>query len=205
MLGRVTKAVSSSARQETFRFRGCLRDSLRHALTRRRLASTVAIPATSEDTSLVPFFDQPRAHLSHSVRPTGLFGHAELQFPDQILHLAEGTLRRASLLTDRILRASQSRNDLLMAVKNLDKLSDLLCGVIDLAEVVRNSHPDPLWVDRANDAYEMLYEFLNVLNTHVGLYEVRHAFMRPFLCINVLRFFSRLSNAFSLMPTLSNH
>ena len=58
-------------------------------------------------------------------------------------------------------------------VKNLDRLSDLLCGVIDLAETVRNSHPDRAWVEAANTAYETLCEFMNVLNTHVGLYEVR--------------------------------
>lgn len=57
-------------------------------------------------------------------------------------------------------------------VKNLDRLSDMLCSVIDLAELVRNAHPDHAWVDAANEAYETLCEFMNVLNTHVGLYEV---------------------------------
>jgi len=54
-------------------------------------------------------------------------------------------------------------------VKNLDRLSDMLCGVIDLAELVRNAHPDRAWVEAANNAYEALCEFMNVLNTHVGL------------------------------------
>ena len=57
-------------------------------------------------------------------------------------------------------------------VKNLDRLSDLLCGVIDLAELVRNVHPDPAWASGANAAYEELCEYMNELNTHVGLYEV---------------------------------
>lgn len=57
-------------------------------------------------------------------------------------------------------------------VKNLDRLSDLLCSVVDLAEFVRNAHPDPEWVASANNLYESLSEFMNVLNTHVGLYNV---------------------------------
>jgi mitochondrial intermediate peptidase len=57
-------------------------------------------------------------------------------------------------------------------VKNLDRLSDLLCGVIDLAELVRNVHPDHAWAGGANAAYEELCEYMNELNTHVGLYEV---------------------------------
>lgn len=79
---------------------------------------------------------------------------------------------RAQLLADRILRARESRSELLKAVKNLDRLSDLLCGVIDLSELVRNAHPDEQWANAANVAYESLCEFMNVLNTHVGLYEV---------------------------------
>ncbi len=62
-------------------------------------------------------------------------------------------------------------------VKNLDRLSDMLCGIIDLSELVRHAHPDKAWVDAANHAYETLCEFMNVLNTHVGLYEVRNDLM----------------------------
>lgn len=61
-------------------------------------------------------------------------------------------------------------------VKNLDRLSDLLCGVIDLCEVLRNVHPGEDWRDGVDEAYGVLYEFMNELNTHVGLYEVRSSF-----------------------------
>jgi len=86
--------------------------------------------------------------------------------------LADSTLVRAQLLTERILRAPQSRGELFKVVKNLDRLSDLLCGVIDLAELLRNAHPDPEWVRSANESYEKLCEYMNVLNTNVGLYQV---------------------------------
>ena len=58
-------------------------------------------------------------------------------------------------------------------VKNLDRLSDMLCGVIDLAELIRNAHPDSAWVQSAEHVYEKMCEFMNILNTHVELYEVR--------------------------------
>lgn len=58
-------------------------------------------------------------------------------------------------------------------VKKLDRLSDMLCGVIDLAEFVRNVHPEEEWSEGANEAYEGLCGYMNELNTNVGLYEVR--------------------------------
>jgi intermediate peptidase len=87
--------------------------------------------------------------------------------------LTDATLIRAQLLTDRILRARESRSELLAVVKNLDRLSDLLCGVIDLAELVQNAHPEQPWIEAANFAHEKLCNFMNVLNTHTGLYAVR--------------------------------
>jgi len=57
-------------------------------------------------------------------------------------------------------------------VKNLDRLSDLLCGVIDMCELVRNVHPDESWVIEAERAYERLCSFMNGLNTDQGLYKV---------------------------------
>ncbi|KAI0068138.1 mitochondrial intermediate peptidase [Artomyces pyxidatus] len=134
----------------------------------RRLATAAS---TSADTSdLVSFFDHPASN-SRSLTHTGLFGQPALISPSSFHDLTVATLVRAHLLTERIVRARQSRDELLKVVKNLDRLSDMLCSVIDLAELVRNAHPDPAWVDSANEAYEQLCEYMNVLNTNVGLYE----------------------------------
>nr|ADV02767.1 MIP protein [Volvariella volvacea] len=167
--------VLKASSTKSFRFRGCLR--AKHELLRS--ASTTAtpiIPASVDDKGLIPLFDQPKSRLKTSpFSSTGLFGHTSLTHPQALISLAEATLIRAQYLTDRILRARESRDELLKVVKNLDRLSDMLCGVIDLAELVRNAHPDRAWVDAANNAYETLCEFMNVLNTHVGLYEVLSA------------------------------
>ena len=120
-------------------------------------------------------FDHPAHRPSWSRSPTGLFGSPPaLVSPSSFHNLALATLIRAQLLTERIVRAWRSRDELFKAVKNLDRLSDMLCSVIDLAGLVRNAHPDPEWVKSANEAYEWLCEYMNILNTNVGLYEVRH-------------------------------
>ena len=155
-----------------------------HVVTHARRAAATAArlpprPASSDDDSLVDFFDRPvhRTWLrTYAAGTTGLFLQPTLTRPSGFADAAEATVQRAQLIVERILRAPQSRNELRNVVKHLDRLSNIICGVIDLAELVRHAHPDPRWIDAANDAYATLYEFMNVLNTHVGLYQVRNGF-----------------------------
>jgi mitochondrial intermediate peptidase len=139
----------------------------------RSASASSVLPVSADDITLVSLFDQPKLGPSPSpLSPTGLFGHRSITNPHALLSLADSTIIRAQLVTGRILRAQQSRKELSQVVKNLDRLSDILCGVIDLAELIRNAHPDEMWVEAANNAYEKLCESMNVLNTHVGLYQV---------------------------------
>ncbi|BGP11318.1 Mitochondrial intermediate peptidase [Rhodotorula toruloides] len=136
---------------------------------------------TPTDKQLHQAFDTPSSSYTaspSSVAPTGLFGQPALTSPDDFPSLAHRTTLRAKILVNRICRPARPPQSLeeaegafLDMVKNLDRLSDLLCGVIDLAELVRNVHPDPRWVEGANEAYEQLCEYMNELNTHVGLYQ----------------------------------
>ncbi|KAJ7207382.1 mitochondrial intermediate peptidase [Mycena haematopus] len=169
--------ISSPAASRVFRFRGCL--FVKNEVTRSRTyanASTRTIPASVDDKALATIFDHPKHAIGiSSFSSTGLFGHRTLTHPGALVALTDATLIRAQLLTDRILRARESREELLAVVKNLDRLSDLLCGVIDLAEFVQNAHPERLWIDAANFVHEKLCNFMNVLNTHTGLYAVLKA------------------------------
>ncbi|KAF7347681.1 Mitochondrial intermediate peptidase [Mycena venus] len=173
----LSRNVLSSPANRVFRFRGCL--FAKKEVTRPRTyasASTRTIPASVEDKALATIFDRPKSTFgSSSFSTTGLFGHRTLTHPGALVALTDATLIRAQLLTDRILRARESREELLAVVKNLDRLSDLLCGVIDLAELVQNAHPERLWIEAANFAHEKLCNFMNVLNTHTGLYAVLKA------------------------------
>lgn len=138
---------------------------------------------TPTDKQLHQAFDTPSSSYTASpsaVAPTGLFGQPALTTPDAFPLLAQRTTLRAKILVDRLCRPSpppqsleEAERAFLDMVKNLDRLSDLLCGVIDLAELVRNVHPSREWVDGANEAYEQLCEYMNELNTHVGLYQAR--------------------------------
>ena len=137
-----------------------------------------------DNEELRSLFDAPPSsssanNLRSSGPSTGLFEIPSLTSPQNFLMLAQQTLARAQLLVDRIDRAgsadassAQGVKELKEVVRNLDRLSDLLCGVIDMAELVRNAHPDPEWAEAANAAYEYLCGYMNVLNTHTGLYSV---------------------------------
>ena len=144
----------------------------------RSRAQRLATAATNNagpcpvENELVELFDHPHS-TSSPLAPSGLFGQRVLTHPSGFHSLTHATLLRAHLLTERIVRAKGNRAELLKVVKNLDRLSDILCSVIDLCELVRNSHPSSEWVESANDAYEHLCEYMNVLNTSTGLYEVR--------------------------------
>ncbi|KAF7979426.1 hypothetical protein HWV62_42560 [Athelia sp. TMB] len=174
----LTRTARHALLKPPFRFRGCLhaRQSSSRSLYRAASASTAPAPASSDDIALVSLFDQPRSSAKvFSLSHTGIFGHPTLSTPAAFATLADATLLRAQLLTERILRSRESREELFKVVKNLDRLSDMLCSVIDLAELIRNAHPDRAWVESANSAYEKLCEFMNVLNTHVELYDVLRA------------------------------
>lgn len=103
----------------------------------------------------------------------GLFNFDNLTSPQSFGPLSELTIDYSNALVHRIVSApSNGIDEIRKVVKNLDRLSDGLCRVIDLAELVRNVHPDTNWVTAADETYDKLCEYMNELNTHVGLYQV---------------------------------
>ncbi|GAA5947395.1 hypothetical protein JCM10213_000610, partial [Rhodosporidiobolus nylandii] len=155
--------------------------TLRTATATSLDAADSSPPPHSTDKVLHQAFDVPTSSFTSSpssISPSGLFRQPSLTHPSAFPALASRTTLRAKVIVDRLCRPQPTPDSLeaaelafLAMVKNLDRLSDLLCGVIDLAELVRNVHPDPAWVEGANEAYEQLCEYMNELNTHVGLYE----------------------------------
>ncbi|KAJ9120741.1 hypothetical protein QFC22_002672 [Naganishia vaughanmartiniae] len=134
---------------------------------------------------------------SEDLTPTGLFLHPRLQTPEYMQTLTAQTLQHGIHLVDRICSvlppdqfqpihpeespfaeyldrprsAYEHAKALRMVPKLLDRLSDVLCLVIDMAELVRNVHPDDRWIAESDRAYERLGSFMNGLNTHQGLYQ----------------------------------
>ena len=67
---------------------------------------------------------------------------------------------------------SSKKNPQTLIVKRLDRLSDKLCSMIDTFELLRNVHPNPQYINAANEAYEILNNYFNQLNTNYNLYQV---------------------------------
>ncbi|SGY20211.1 BQ5605_C017g08530 [Microbotryum silenes-dioicae] len=156
------------------------------AIARRSLSSSSSSLPATHNTPLHQLFDVPlnsyASSPAYSSNPTGLFLQPVLTTPSSFPVLAHRTTLRAQILVQRICDPStyaqknfqdlaQAEHAFLAMVKDLDRLSDLLCGVIDLAELVRNVHPQKEWRSEANEAYEGLCAYMNELNTHVGLYQ----------------------------------
>jgi len=110
-------------------------------------------------------------HIDRARRPTGLFGRADLTEPAALTALAERTKADAAGLVAVLLRGSVKRPA--AVVDTFDELSNTICLTADLAEAVRNTHPDKTYVAAAEDAIRSLGNSINVLNTNVDLYNVR--------------------------------
>ncbi|KAL2918816.1 Mitochondrial intermediate peptidase [Polyrhizophydium stewartii] len=110
---------------------------------------------------------------------TGLFGYEGLGRPEGFIEAARDSIRHAQVLVQRICEA-EADADVRLTVRRLDLLSDVLCAVVDTAELIRNVHPDRAFVEAANIAHSAINNFLNQLNTHQGLYQaLRRTLDRP--------------------------
>ncbi|KAH6685381.1 mitochondrial intermediate peptidase [Plectosphaerella plurivora] len=166
----------------------CARDSAPRVPQRRWLsaatsgaASAYANPASHgssnkhDDAILRELFDSPsrtaKAFKASELQPSaGLFKNRYLTHPGGFHIFARRTLAKASKIVDRVLCAS-SPHEYKAIVKDLDRLSDLLCRVLDLSDFVRMTHPDPRFQEAADDAWAMVYQYMNQLNTTTGLSE----------------------------------
>lgn len=99
---------------------------------------------------------------------TGLFRNPYLTSPEGLRKFSRKSLTQAYELLD-IMKSDETPQGLQNYILKLDRLSDTLCRVIDLCEFIRSSHPDPQFVDAAQDCHEEMFEFMNVLNTDVSL------------------------------------
>ncbi|KAJ4326762.1 Mitochondrial intermediate peptidase [Fusarium piperis] len=124
-----------------------------------------------DDAVLRSLFDAPtgRSFPKFSLKKSqGLFKNRYLTSPDGFLRFAKTNLERATKIVHRVLNAS-SVQEYQAVVRDLDRLSDLLCRVLDLSDFVRMTHPDPRFQDAAANAWALVYQYMNQLNTMTGL------------------------------------
>ena len=129
-----------------------------------------------DDNLLRQLFDNPKIFKEYATpsspleQSSGLFQNKLLVSAVGFRIFAQQSVEKAQKIVKRISEAA-SRQQLLRVVKDLDRLSDVICQVIDLSAFVRDSHPDREVVMAADEAYSFMYEYMNVLNVTQELYQ----------------------------------
>ncbi|KAK1149171.1 Mitochondrial intermediate peptidase [Aspergillus melleus] len=137
-------------------------------------AGTATQKKSADDQVLRRVFDSPPFWKEFSQRrasqpyPTGLVQNQYLTSPDGFRTFAHVSLQKCQAIVSKVLAASTLEEYRDMA-RDLDRLSDLLCRVIDLSDFIRVIHPDPHVQEAATQAYALMFEYMNVLNTTTGL------------------------------------
>ncbi|MCJ1281768.1 Mitochondrial intermediate peptidase [Xylographa opegraphella] len=170
----------------------CLRCIHRQRYSRRHLATAAAAapathppashvkshdpPATThDDRDLRKIFDSRSFWREFSKSRTGFYKQNVGLFQNQYLTSADGfkEYARVSLVKCRRIVAKvleiSTVEGYKSIVQELDQLSDLLCRIIDLADFVRSTHPDPVFQNAANEAHALMFQYMNTLNTATGL------------------------------------
>ncbi|CAK7241430.1 MAG: Mitochondrial intermediate peptidase [Sporothrix thermara] len=129
-----------------------------------------------DDATLRAIFDSSSAWKAFSAagraaadgRRVGLFRNAYLTEPAGFLRFTYASLAKAQRIVDKVARAS-TLDEYRAIVRDLDRLSDLLCRVIDLCDFVRTTPPDARTQQAASEAWAMTYQYMNQLNTTTHL------------------------------------
>ncbi|ETS88015.1 Mitochondrial intermediate peptidase [Pestalotiopsis fici W106-1] len=128
-----------------------------------------------DDTLLRKLFDSPQTFRDFAPPSSraingnvGLFRNKYLTSPAGFLAFAQDNLEKAHKLVHTVLKAS-SVEEYKAIVRDLDRLSDLLCRVLDVSDFVRVTHPDPKIQAAASQAWALVYQYMNELNTTTGL------------------------------------
>ncbi|MCJ1397688.1 Mitochondrial intermediate peptidase [Xylographa trunciseda] len=170
----------------------CLRCIRRQRYSRRHLATAAAAataphPTTSyvknhnlartthDDRDLRRVFDSKpfwrefsKSKTGFSKQNVGLFENKYLTSPKGFEEYTRVTLVKCRRIVAKVLEIS-SVEGYKSIVQDLDRLSDLLCRIIDLADFVRSTHPDAAFQNAANEAHALMFEYMNTLNTTTGL------------------------------------
>ncbi|KAH6854242.1 mitochondrial intermediate peptidase [Chaetomium sp. MPI-CAGE-AT-0009] len=134
-----------------------------------------APPLTREDDfALRSLFDYPQFWQDFASVPggvnVGLFRNSFLKEPRGFITFSRVSLKKARAVVAKVLAAS-SVAEYRLIVRDLDRLSDILCRVLDLADFVRVTHPNQAMQRSASNAWESVYEYMNELNTMTGLHD----------------------------------
>lgn len=111
-----------------------------------------------------------RTSHQYAGKSVGLFQNRYLTKPAGFEQFAAVTLSKCKRIVKNVL-GYNTPEEYKKTARDLDRLSDLLCRVIDLSDFVRSTHPDKKMQAAATQAYAVMFEYMNVLNTTTGLNE----------------------------------
>ncbi|KAK5686082.1 Mitochondrial intermediate peptidase [Elasticomyces elasticus] len=178
MLQRVPKPWTCSRCFHAQRRRLVTSSKTRGAVAAARVAdyepASHASPSTThDDRTLRQIFDSPGIWKEFSAKNkhgknAGLFQNRYLTHPAGFQEFASVTLAKCKKIVAAVL-SYETTEELKKVARDLDRLSDLLCRVIDLSDFVRSVHPDRKVVAAATEAYGRMFEYMNILNTTTGL------------------------------------
>lgn len=140
-----------------------------------------------EDRLLRTIFDSHQAWLDFSKhaqagssRPRkGLFQNRYLTHASGFHDFTQATLQKCRNIVAKVV-ASSTAEGYRSLPRDMDRLSDSLCRVLDIAEFVRATHPDASFQRAAGEAFTTLFEYMNILNTTTGLNsQLRKAMASP--------------------------
>ncbi|KAM5454215.1 Mitochondrial intermediate peptidase [Microsporum audouinii] len=139
-------------------------------------ASGLSAAKRHDDTNLRLVFDSNSFWREFSQRRsgnskrTGLLQNQYLTNPEGFRKFAHVSLEKCQRIVGKVLAAS-TLEDFRAMSRDLDRLSDHLCRVIDMAEFMKTNHPDPAIQEAATEAFAFIFEYMNILNTTPGLNE----------------------------------
>lgn len=107
---------------------------------------------------------------SNDRKNIGLFQNPFLSTPEGLKEFSKESLNKAEKLVRHIIE-DNSEQGYLNYIRNLDRLSDILCRVIDLCEFIRVVHPNKNFINAAQECHQEMFQYMNVLNTTRELYD----------------------------------
>ncbi|KIV80828.1 hypothetical protein PV11_08304 [Exophiala sideris] len=121
-----------------------------------------------DNAQLRELFNNKGSWQTSAKKSSGLIGNAHLTTPQGFQKFAERSLAQCKRLVERTLAAS-TLEQYRAIPKDLDRLSDLLCRVIDLSDFIRSIHPNAAVAAAASASYSLMFQYMNELNTTTGL------------------------------------
>ena len=117
-----------------------------------------------------------RMSISEMANTTGLFGNPQLHKPEGFDLATQEALQYSTKLVQQI--SEMADRPSVEIIHKMDELSDVLCRVADLAECIRQVHPNPKVAESAQNACVSLNNYVEELNTSTDLHHALRNLMQ---------------------------